>query len=96
MILTILKIVCILTIAIVFCIWIVYWIVKLVKPTAINLNNDGWILIHPNKNPVAFNNAPDANIYAEHTRRAGIFWDVYAIHRGKIIFCGNTENSIIA
>ena len=95
MILTTLKMVAIIILIIALCTWAIYWIVKSIKPIATNLDKDGWILIHPHKSPVAFRNAPDANYYAERTRRAGIFWDVYAIHRGKIIHCGNTQNSII-
>jgi len=95
MILTTIKIMGTITLILAIIAWAGYWIVKIVKPTAINLSNDGWILIHPQKSPVAFRTAPDANFYAERTRRAGIFWDVYAIHQGKIIHCGNTQNSII-
>ena len=95
MILTIIKMVGIIILILALIAWAGYWIVKTVKPTAINLSPDGWILIHPQKSPVAFSTAPDANFYAERTRRAGIFWDVYAIHRGKIIHCGNTQYSII-
>lgn len=96
MILTMLKMVAIIALIIALCAWAGYWIVRRIKPTAINLSHDGWILIHHHKKPVAFNNANDANHYADRTRSAGIFWDVYAIHKGKIIHCGDTQNSIIA
>lgn len=96
MVQSIIQMVGIIALILALVIWVGYHIVKRIKPTAISLNSDGWILIHPHKKPVAFSNAPDANHYAHRTRRAGIFWDVYAIHQGKIVHCGNTQNSIIA
>ena len=96
MVQSIIQMVGIIALILALIIWVAYNIVKRIKPTAISLNSDGWILMHPQKAPVAFRNAPDANHYAQRTRRAGIFWDVYAIHQGKIVYCCNTQNSIIA
>lgn len=95
MILTMLKMVAIITLIIALCAWVSYWIVRRIKSNATTLHPSGYILTHPFKAPVAFSALPDAMYFVQRSSHSGIFWDVYNIQHGKLVLLGCSQNTSI-
>ena len=73
-----------------------YLIKGQIKPEAINLFDDGYILTKRLTSAVAFKDTNSAQHFAQRAAESGIYWDVYAVFNGKIMRCGNTKDIIIS
>lgn len=71
-----------LVLALLFCVLIA--IKRLLKSASTTLFTDGWILTHPNRKSVAFDNASDAMYWVKTCKKAGIILNCYALNEGKI------------
>jgi hypothetical protein len=76
--------------------WLAYYIREKLESPSITLFDDGYILINPEREAIAFKCPQKANEFAERAAAEAVYFEIYGVYKGKIIHCGSTANSLIA
>lgn len=80
-----LKLLTALVIVLVLLFWVLMVFKRHFKSASITLFAEGFILTHPYRKALAFNNAIDAKNYVDTCRKkAGIIWTVHRLYKGKL------------
>ena len=65
-------------------IWVVVVFQRHFKSASITLFAEGWVLTHPHRKAVAFDNATDAKHFYKACKAEGFIWNCYALYKGNL------------